>query len=303
MNKMMLNIAVFFLILFLISSCKDPTVNFDEGSYKPKIVIDGYIFPGNKVENIKITRNFPLNTTIDSGALIIKDANVRILEIEKNTEYPLTYNPDSKAYENITGNLIIDYEKKYKLLVEAVIDGKKISANSTTTVPAKGFKIDRSSSNLSSLFYRERDEGGNLKHFKVTFNPSPGTEFYVISATAMQASLKSFIYTNPFAHFLDSTQIQKNLNLFKYQYMWLQNVSISGTVFDQDIDWLSIWFYGEYQIIAYAGDQNFKDFLLTHDFVQEMDGNLHEPRFHIDGDGIGVFGSAIADTVYLTVKR
>ena len=37
--------------------------------------------------------------------------------------------------------------------------------------------------------------------------------------------------------------------------------------------------------------------------VQEIDGNFHEPVFHIDGDGIGVFGSAVTDTVYFSVTQ
>jgi len=37
--------------------------------------------------------------------------------------------------------------------------------------------------------------------------------------------------------------------------------------------------------------------------VQEIDGNLHEPAFHIEGDGIGVFGAAVADTAYFEIVR
>ncbi len=64
-----------------------------------------------------------------------------------------------------------------------------------------------------------------------------------------------------------------------------------------------MWFYGQYRIIAYAGDENMKNYYLTHANVAEMDGNLHEPVFNIDGDGIGIFGSAIADTLYFTVLQ
>ena len=39
------------------------------------------------------------------------------------------------------------------------------------------------------------------------------------------------------------------------------------------------------------------------DEVQEEDGNFHAPVFSIEGDGIGYFGSAIPDTVYLEVTR
>ena len=41
----------------------------------------------------------------------------------------------------------------------------------------------------------------------------------------------------------------------------------------------------------------------TYKNVQEFDGNFHEPRINIQGDGIGIFGSAIADTVFLKVKK
>ena len=39
------------------------------------------------------------------------------------------------------------------------------------------------------------------------------------------------------------------------------------------------------------------------DQVKEIDGNYHEPAFHFEGDGIGVFGSAIADTAYFWILR
>ena len=39
------------------------------------------------------------------------------------------------------------------------------------------------------------------------------------------------------------------------------------------------------------------------DEVQEEDGNFHESVFSIEGDGIGYFGSAIPDTVYVEVLR
>ena len=50
-------------------------------------------------------------------------------------------------------------------------------------------------------------------------------------------------------------------------------------------------------------DRNFRDFQATHEVTQGADGNHHEPAFHIDEDGIGVFGSAIVDTVYFNVLR
>lgn len=41
----------------------------------------------------------------------------------------------------------------------------------------------------------------------------------------------------------------------------------------------------------------------TFDEVQEDDGNFHEPLFDIEGDGIGVFGSVVADSIKVEVLQ
>jgi len=63
------------------------------------------------------------------------------------------------------------------------------------------------------------------------------------------------------------------------------------------LGWQDFRFYDDYEIIMYAADKNYKDFHITYRNVMELDGNFHEPKFNIEGDGIGVFGSIIADTV------
>ena len=63
------------------------------------------------------------------------------------------------------------------------------------------------------------------------------------------------------------------------------------------------WFYSSYTIIAYAGDSNFKNYFMTAPAVQEFDGNFHEPIQIFQGDGIGVFASAIRDTIKFTLVK
>ena len=70
-----------------------------------------------------------------------------------------------------------------------------------------------------------------------------------------------------------------------------------------NLPWYTFNFYDHYRIIVYASDDNYKDFFMTYQQVMEMDGNFHEAKFNIEGDGIGVFGSVIADTVYVDVVR
>jgi hypothetical protein len=69
------------------------------------------------------------------------------------------------------------------------------------------------------------------------------------------------------------------------------------------LGWQDFRFYDDYEIIMYAADKNYKDFFITYQNVVELDGNFHEPKFNIEGDGIGVFGSIIADTVSCRVIR
>ena len=61
------------------------------------------------------------------------------------------------------------------------------------------------------------------------------------------------------------------------------------------------WFYANYRVIVYGGDKNFKDYFITAGRVQQFDGNFIEPEFHLTGDGIGVFGSAVRDTVTFSI--
>ena len=88
---------------------------------------------------------------------------------------------------------------------------------------------------------------------------------------------------------------------------WMQNLPADPAqepvISRLKIRWIGLPFYGNYRGIFYAADQNFKDFFLTHSTVQDIDGNFHEPVLHIQGDGAGVFGAAVVDTVYFEVVR
>ncbi len=280
-------------------SCGGGTVNIDQ-TYEPKIVIQGTLFPQQRAE-VKIMRNFPLGTVVDRNKIVIRDARVVIFE-EDRTQHNLRFNINKQSYEQLDPNLVIDYGKTYTLEVDATIDGQQLSAKSTTRVPQAGFEILESKSVLDSMVYREKDENDEVKLFDVRFNRSPGIDFYAISILAIDADTSTFVYDNPFGD-LDADDVLDDFDDFRYAFNWIQDTPLEAGESHMEIFWFFTWFYGKYQAIIYAGDKNFKDFLVTHDQVQEIDGNYHEPAFHFEGDGIGVFGSAIADTVNFWVLR
>lgn len=298
-NKMIMLFSLILLTLFL-CSCGEGNVDITEAQYEPKIVVDGYIYPDKKVENIKITRNFPLNQSIDASQIILVSADVSLIDLSDGKVYKLTYDPAKFSFSYKSSDLTVRSGNSYRLDVKAVIDGKPLQASSTTTVPLRGFKVEKNY--LDPMNYRERDASGNLKNFTINFKPSSGTDFYAVSIVPLNAELSSFIYNN--AYFKpDSSQIEEHLDNYKYQFRWLENINSNASNAEFKVEWFDTWFYGDYRVIIYAADKNFADYVITNKSVQEMDGNFHEPKLHFEGDGIGIFGSAIADTVYFTIKK
>ncbi|MBM4170785.1 MAG: DUF4249 family protein [Ignavibacteria bacterium] len=293
---------LFLPLLFVLFSCGETVVEIGQNTYNPKIVIEGYLLPGNKVSNIRISRNIPLNTYIDPKDVILSDANVKIIDLQNNKEYSLKYNPAKFSFEYVGNDLKIDHNNSYKLIVSAVIDSKQLTASSITKVPAKGFKLLTGDSILDSLKYREMNSQGDMKNFNFSFAPSPGTSFYGFSFIALDADTSSFIFNNAYVN-VTMKDLRERFDNFKFRARWLQNVNSYSDKISLKLEWLEIWFYSRYRAIIYAGDENFRLFFLTFKTVQEFDGNFHEPRINIQGDGIGIFGSAIADTVYFKVLK
>ncbi|MFH1198150.1 MAG: DUF4249 family protein [bacterium] len=289
-------------LVLLFTSCGESVVEIGQNTYSPKIVVEGYLFPERKVENIKVTRNFALNTQPNPYSLILYSADVRITDLESGVEYKLSYNPITFLFDNIEGNLSIGYDKSYKLSVTALVDGKHLQTSSVTRTPKKGFRILKEESILDSLHYIEKDSSGVEKQFKIIFKPSEGSTFYGISRVALDGSKQTYIEDNPYVE-IDDEELDKRLTSMKYQFRWMQNVNDYAERLEHEVLWLGTWFYGSYRTIMYAGDENFRLFALTNKSVQEFDGNFHEPRINMTGDGIGVFGSCIADTVYYTVLK
>ncbi|MCK4754033.1 MAG: DUF4249 family protein [Calditrichia bacterium] len=296
--------SILIITILLLSSCGKTSVTIDERTYEPKIVINGYLYPEKPVSNIQITRNFPIGTTIDKNQIALSEASVNLTDIETNIVYELTYNPNNFAYEYTEEDLEIDYGKSYRLDISANIDNSDLQASSTTTVPEKGLEIDRDNSIFGDLFYREADETGKLITPQVAYKQSENSAFYLLSISALDADIHTFIYENPFGlDIKDVLEEDGKIENFQYQARWTRPENQNGGFSIMEISWFQIWFYSPYRLVLYAGDENFYHFYNTHRNVQNIDGNLHEPIFHIDGDGIGVFGSAVIDTLSLNILK
>lgn len=296
---------VLFLLLplLLLYSCGKGIIETGEQNYEPKIVLEGYLIPTQDVQEIKITRNIPVNTPVNRSELILQDATVKLTCLEDSSTYFFDYSPSVPGFHYYKKDLKIDYGKEYRIDVDAVIDGKALHAQATTRVPAAGLSIIEEAS-TDSIKYLDFDQTGTLTKPKIVFARSPQTDFYSFSIAATEADSSSFIYPpeNPYLYGeVSAKEVQKNLLDYIYSADFIFNTPTESGLETHELDWFHFRFYGGYKIIISAGDQNMKDYMLTYKRVYENDGNLHEPVFHVQGDGIGVFGSAVNDTMYLRI--
>jgi hypothetical protein len=304
--KRIIKVLFFIHIVFLLFSCGEGVVEVTNKSYEPKIAIEGYLIANQMVDKIRISRNFPINENLNHAILIpnVHQTMVTITDIAEERIYSLRFhdapdnNFDNYYWQYNSPSLKITPGKSYRIDVTANVDGQQLQARSTTTVPDSGFSIAQI--NYNQLIFREKDQNSNLKQFEVTINRSPEITFYLASLRAQNPSKNNFIYEHPF---FDEEQEDLDIEGYDYEYGWIQDTPSTPGQSTFNLFWFNLWFYDTYEIIVYATDDNYREFIQTYNNVQEEDGNFHEARFNIEGDGIGVFGSMIADTAYIEVLR
>lgn len=278
------------LLIGIAAACGDPDVGINEVEYEQKIVVEGILNPGQPIQNIKLMRNFALGTNIDSSTFYLyPDANDVTASING---LGLQFDTETNTY---FANTTVEYSQEYTLNVTATIDGKTLYCSSTTRTPGPGFAFQ--SKDLGTIIYRAQRP-------LIYFTASGNADTYAFSIRPNGASLDNFIYENPFIPNLERKDVEDNFDDFLYQLHVMINIDYtSGEVNEYEMSYLDTWFYTDYTVIGYAADKNFKDYILTANNVQEADGNFIEPQFHFEGDGIGVFGSAVTDTLVFSLVK
>ncbi len=290
-NMKILRVTFIMLLILVISGCGKNKINLTNAPYEPKIVVEGYIYPGQKISKIKLMRNVAIDNPINTSSIYLTPSGNNVTATINGT--PLSFDPITQTYYN--NQITVDFNKSYTLVVYATINGTQLHTTSTTITPQKGFSV--LNNNLGDFKYGDQ--------ININFLPSPGTGFYSFSIVPDTATTENFIYDNiTLRKKLDPAQVASNLNQFKFRYGSVNNLdSFSGMTYTYSISIRNILFYSSYTVVAYACDNNFKYYLLTSTNVQEVDGNFHEPIETFQGDGIGVFGSAIADTLKFTISK
>ncbi len=284
--------------------CGEGPLAVSDTSYEPKLVIEGVLRPGVGVEGIRITRNLRVDEPIRSSELIPSDVRAAIVDLSNGQSFALKMRSTERvedrlfSYEGV--DLRIVEGGSYALSVEATVEGQTLRTYAVTTVPEAGFRIVSLSD--EELPYRPLDERGEPMHFSLDIARSPSSNFYLITARPRVATSANFIYDNPLTQ-QSRASVERDLADFNFRWDWIQNTPSGPGLSTIKLLWFYLWFYGEYDIVVYAADEQYARFIQTHDRVQEADGNFHSAAFSIEGDGIGYFGSALVDSVQLRVLR
>jgi len=292
---------------WMCTACGDGVVQVENVSYEPRVVIEAYLIPGKPVRGIRLYRNFRLDADLSKVGLFVdpQKTTVSITDDGSGQVYPLSFHTpdnllelDGYYYEYPGTELTIRSGASYTLNVQTEIDGVPIQARSTTTVPQTGFHIQ--SINYDTLRYRQTENGKSV-HFVLDIQRSPGTTYYLAAIHAQNPTYETLVQESPFGNKRTREEYEQDKDRLANTTIWIQNTPQTAGVSLMNLFWFNFHFYDTYRVVVYAADDNYRTFLQTYSRVQEIDGNFHEAQFNIEGQGIGVFGSVIPDTVYVTV--
>ena len=290
------------LCIALLISCGDPEIVLDESVYEPKIVIDGYLVTEQPIKRIFIKRNIPTGVPIEEIEIFLKDANVFITDLKTNTRVQLTYNTNAFSFmdkdETLGG---IKYNQEYRIDVSATIDGRALTASATTKTPSEKVRIHQNPT-TQLVYPKTRDEVKNNK-YKITFDLAKGAEVYIINYKPLDKRFETYIQAPRNAYSskeLTREEFEEDKDGFEGSGD-IFNLAENQTSYPVEVSWYYLNFKSKYRAIIFAGDQNYKDYYGTYGQVQDFDGNIDEPKFHINGEGIGIFGSLTTDTTFFEV--
>ncbi|RNC83649.1 MAG: DUF4249 family protein [Balneola sp.] len=267
--------ALLIAAMITLTSCSDGTVNL---SVTEEVVVEGFIYSGNPVNSIHISRLIPFISEEEED-FSINDANVLI---EWNdTSYLLS--PDgneSGAYLYEGNDLQIIDGNTYVLSFEYF--GERIV--SSTTVPEKPQGLSVSDprieieqiNELQDLF--ERTEIPNIE----IYWDNPEGNYYFARVENIESDPEEIVT-------IDFGDNERNLSF-----------EIEPTNLDVfNVIPFTLTHYGRYQVVLYHVNQEYVDLYESGD---QDSRNLSEPPSNVE-NGLGIFTSFSSDTLIFSIEK
>ncbi len=273
----MKKILIYLLFILIFSqACTDETV---EIPFTNTIVVAGYLYAGEPVSNIKITRLIPFNTD-STEVFYINDAEIDI--IHQDISYRLVLSEGDSGYYHYPGeDLQIIAGEHYEFRMNYY--NQEITAQ--TIVPNKPEEISISTEEIFIEpiyeFYDMRNR--NMIDVDITWKNDIGEYYYLLIDN---------IETDPFPidvnGILDGFVGGKNFS-FITQPTQLDVYRLRGMTLQQ---------YGTHRAKVYKVNQAYAD---LYESSEQDSRNLNEPLSNIN-NGLGIFTSFNSNSIFFEVK-
>jgi hypothetical protein len=277
---MKLHRSILFLIpLLALMACEDlPPTN----AYQPEYIVEGYLFVGEPIRGIVLTKSQSVTDTFRYAAGGVSDATVT-LDVDGRT-LPLLYRatPDGPGeYYYADTTEVVKPESLYSLSIRTS-DGATLGAKTRTPAPISWIREP-----LDTLQYPSDTINLSVPDtLRISWTTAPGVTEYLVSVRSLD--------TANYGSYLVPPTEEKNRRIERFfeenspdypetiRYGYVQSNDIP-------ISWVAFKWFGVQEVMAYAAAPEFLDwFKLTH-FQQNpqydgLSGNVT--------GGIGIFTSA-----------
>jgi len=244
------------------------------------VVVRAYIFAGEPVNDIQITKTLPLGSE-DTQAPLINNAQVSLLK--NGQRYDLTLSPGDSGYYHYEGDdLAVEQGDVFKINV--AYNGKV--ATGQTVVPAPPEDVTLSSDTLyipSSFSFPYNLGADSASTITVTWQYDPTSLFYVVVENVEQ---------NP-----DSIE---SLGGFPGGSQGFGRFISAPTGNNQyRIERFSLSYYGKHRVKVYRVNQEYADLYGSR---QQDSRDLNEPLSNIE-NGLGVFSAFNSVQLFFNVVQ
>ena len=261
-------IFVFLTILVCLTGCtKDTLLEPTED----QIVVRGYIYAGEPVSDIQITKTLPLGSE-ETQAPPVNDASVSL--VKDGTSYTLVASAGDSGYYHYAGDdLAIEYGDEVEIQVDYV--GETVSGK--TIVPYPPEEVTASSNELvvPDEFIRGEMNDSTMS-LTITWKEDESSLFYVVAECADEDPAEIATFDGG-----------GGMGMRRFVFPPTNNN-------EYQIHRFSLSYYGNYVAKVYRVNQEYADLYQSRN---QDSRDLNEPLTNIE-NGLGVFSAFASQAVY-----
>jgi hypothetical protein len=278
----MMRTRIVLLISVVISAftvgCEDPVPT----DYVQELVVEGFVFVGQPIENIRIMKTLPIADTFRLIDAAIRDAQVRITV--NGVPLAVEYVPDS------LGGTYRVADREYRAVsgatynIEVVAIGKKLTATTLTPDTLSWVQAPKDTLQYPGrLFELTRSDS-----LDVSWTPVNGVSQYIVAVECID-TLGYGIYLNP--QTTDTNRRIRDQDRFDSGTLIAsERVRFGFSILTRSPTvWSVFKWFGKHEIRVYAGDQAFQEWFRMVGFGRR---SSYDYRLSNIKGGLGTWGSA-----------